>query len=310
VNLDELERDMIRAAQRELAPSSADRERHQATLLARLGGGGLSGGGLAGGSFSSGSFSSGSAGSALGAVGRLPGSGGTLSRAVSSLRSSRFGMLGVGLIVGAMVGGWVGFGLGSRGSAVLAQPDPRVRAVPRASSDATSGAGARGLGALEGTAPTAATQPLGGAERLDAAVAPSEGTSTLQGETLGEPEPGAEGERRSASNAARGRGAAGGRSVASAPPTSSLAAELAMLQRARRALNARNGRLALGIVQDLDEQFPKGVLIEERSATRVLSLCQLERVDEARGVARAFLERYPVSVYAERVRRSCVAAPE
>jgi hypothetical protein len=83
-----------------------------------------------------------------------------------------------------------------------------------------------------------------------------------------------------------------------------------MLQRARRALNARNGRLALGIVQELDEQFPKGVLIEERSATRVLSLCQLERVDEARGVARAFLERYPVSVYAERVRRSCIAVPE
>lgn len=302
MNLDELERDMIRAAQRELAPSSADRERHQASLLARLGGGGLSGGGLSGSS----------TGSALAAIGRLPGSGGALSRMVSSLRGSRFGMLGAGLIVGAMVGGWVGFGLGSSGSAGLAQP-LRARAVERAVSDATSGAGAnardRELGALEGTAQMAPTEPPGGG-RLDAAVGLSEGTSMLQGETLGEPGPGVEGERRVLSSSSKMRNAAAGRNVAAAAPASSLAAELAMLQRARRALNARNGRLALGIVQELDEQFPKGVLIEERSATRVLSLCQLERVDEARGVVRAFLERYPVSVYAERVRRSCIAVPE
>jgi hypothetical protein len=298
MNLDELERDMIRAAQRELAPSSADRERHEATLLARLGGAGSSSGG----------FSGGSAGSALGAVGRSPGSGRALSDAVSSLRSSRFGMLGVGLLVGAMVGGWVGFGLGSRGSAALAQADPRARALARASSKASSGGDARAgaLGALEGTSRAAAAEPLGGAERLDAAVGLSDETSVLQDETIREPDPGPEGERRSTASPSRGRSVAGGRSIA-APTTSSLAAEVAMLQRARRALNARNGRLALGIVQDLDEQFPKGVLIEERSATRVLSLCQLERVDEARGVARVFLERYPVSVYAERVRRSCAA---
>jgi hypothetical protein len=301
VNLDELERDMIRAAQRELAPSSADRERHQATLLARLGGGGLSGGGLSGAG----------TGSALGAIGRSPASGGALSRAVSSLRGSRFGMLGAGLVVGAIVGGWVGFGLGSSGSAGLAPSAVRARAVERAFSDRTAGAGAnardRDLGAVEGTAQATPTEPIGGAGHLDAAAGLSEGTAVLQGETRGEPD--MEGERRSASSTSRVRSAAGGRNVAAAP-TSSLAAELAMLQRARRALNARNGRLALGIVQELDEQFPKGVLIEERSATRVLSLCQLERVDEARGAARAFLERYPVSVYAERVRRSCVAVPE
>jgi hypothetical protein len=81
-----------------------------------------------------------------------------------------------------------------------------------------------------------------------------------------------------------------------------------MLQRARRALNADNGRLALGIVQELDELFPQGVLIEERSATKVLSLCQLERVGEAKEATRAFLERYPASVYAERVRKGCAAA--
>ena len=57
-----------------------------------------------------------------------------------------------------------------------------------------------------------------------------------------------------------------------------------MLQRARRALNAENGRLALGIVEELDERFPKGLLVEERSATRILSLCMLERAAEAGGL--------------------------
>ena len=90
-------------------------------------------------------------------------------------------------------------------------------------------------------------------------------------------------------------------------PESSLAVELAMLQRARRALNAQNGRLALGIVQELDERFPKGLLVEERSATRILSLCMLERAAEARRFAGHFLERHPGSVYAQRVRQSCVA---
>ena len=65
-----------------------------------------------------------------------------------------------------------------------------------------------------------------------------------------------------------------------------------------------------GIVQELDERFPKGVLVEERSATRILSLCQLERVAEAKQAARDFLGRYPSSVYAERVRQSCAASPD
>ena len=79
-----------------------------------------------------------------------------------------------------------------------------------------------------------------------------------------------------------------------------------------RAALARRGdgsdeRLAR--VLELDERFPKGVLVEERNATRILSLCQLERVGEAQRAAREFLDRYPASVYAERVRESCVAGP-
>jgi hypothetical protein len=86
---------------------------------------------------------------------------------------------------------------------------------------------------------------------------------------------------------------------------STLAQELSLLQRARRALNRNDARLALGIVQSLDERFPNGVLMEERSATRILSLCQLERTQEARDQGHRFLAAHPRSVYAERVRDSC-----
>ncbi len=96
----------------------------------------------------------------------------------------------------------------------------------------------------------------------------------------------------------------GRRSVAE-QERSTLAQELALLQRARRALNREDGRLALGIVESLDERFPDGVLMEEREATRILSLCQLQRTDEARAQGQQFLAEHPRSVYAERVRRSC-----
>ena len=87
---------------------------------------------------------------------------------------------------------------------------------------------------------------------------------------------------------------------------STLAQELALLQRARRALNRNDALLALGIVQSLDERFPDGVLMEERAATRILSLCQLGRNDEATEQGHHFLLAHPRSVYAERVRHSCV----
>ena len=42
MNLEELERDMLRGARRDLAPAASDRERHEAELLLRLGAGGRS----------------------------------------------------------------------------------------------------------------------------------------------------------------------------------------------------------------------------------------------------------------------------
>jgi hypothetical protein len=280
VNLEELERDVLRGARRELTPAASDRERH-AELLVRLG--------------------TAHAREPL-ALGARTGSAsaGRWGRASRlQLRGSHFGMLGVGLLVGAMVGGWLGFGLGQGwwGSA---------SSVPSALDVVAPAARAPESGEHGGAAGQAVSPAAG---------LPAPGGAPPAGDVLAAPEglPAPDEVKRSANEVERAsRGAASARPRIARSPTpaaasmeSSLAAELAMLQRARRALAAENGALALGIVEELDERFPKGLLLEERTATRVLSLCKLARVDAARREALRFLERYPASVYAERVRQSC-----
>lgn len=273
MSLDELERAFIRAAQQELGPSAADRERHQAALLERLAVGGPRGGAAAGGVLHE----------------ARAGFAGATGRVRVGLHESRLSMLGVGLVVGAVVGGWLGFGLG-RSSSSAARPaaSASAPAEPHATPPRELGAGeaegvlpALDVLAADAAAPSAAPEPA-----AEATASEPDGRTTARARALAH------------------------RAPPPSKPESSLARELAMLQRARRALNADNGRLALGIVEELDERFPAGVLIEERSATRVLSLCQLERVAEAKQAAQAFLARYPASVYAERVRKSCAAARE
>lgn len=300
MTLDELERRFIRAAQRELVPSAADRGRNEAQLLERLGP----------------ASPWGPAGSGLGLSRRGARSlgSGAVAGALRSALGSRLGMLGAGLVVGAVVGGWFGFGLGRSG----------VSSPP-----AAPGADAPFMMPAPGPA---GPEPIRGAPLVplpDALLPETLPPETLLSETPGLEPPGLEppgvepfgasavpeGEAAPAgADGARQRAASARpkgprRPSAAAPFESSLSVEIAMLQRARRALNDENGRLALGIVLELDERFPKGVLVEERNATRILSLCQLERVGEAQRAAREFLDRYPASVYAERVRESCVAGP-
>lgn len=275
MTVDELERRFIRAAQHELLPSAADRERTQAALLERIAA--EPWGGAAGASGASGV----GLGAATGPSARSLAPG-FVAGVVGAMRGSRVGMLGVGLVVGAVVGGWFGFERGRELERSLGS-DPPAPAAPV-------------------VAPPAPPDPARNASPPEAAPEPPAAEPP-------EPSPAVEvaeaaSARRSGAGAGRARAA---RSAAATQPPSSLAAELAMLQRARRALNAENGRLALGIVEELDERFPNGVLVEERSATRILSLCQLERVAEAKQAARVFLGRYPSSVYAERVRQSCAS---
>ena len=265
---EELERQVIQRAQRELAPSPAIRERHERALLARIAGDAPLVSDVSG----------------LRAVGRPATS--TPWFGFSGLPGR---MLGVGLVVGVLVGGWVGYSLGQHGSDAEARSGTSTPATPGPAATRTD--------------PIPA--PVAFSERSEASENDSPAGSSLTG-----PAPVAASAMVEPSPAGSARPAK--RAVRAAPRVaeSSLAEELAMLQRARRALGAGNGLLALGIVSELDERFPKGVLVEERVATRVFSLCALERVSEARAVGREFLAHHPSSVYAERVRTSCIEAPE
>ena len=88
-------------------------------------------------------------------------------------------------------------------------------------------------------------------------------------------------------------------------PSNSLADELELLRRAERTIRNGNTLVALGLLRDLDEKFPNGQLLEERTAARVMANCQLADADEARARGNAYLLAHPQSVYADRVRALC-----
>ena len=83
--------------------------------------------------------------------------------------------------------------------------------------------------------------------------------------------------------------------------------EISYLRRAQRALRDGNPNLAWGLMTSLDERQPHGALVPERTVTKVIALCALNRVDEARREAHVLLESKPNSVYAERIAQSCAA---
>ncbi len=272
MSLNELERTLLDAARNQLAPSDVDRERHQVELLARMAGAPAWQAHLRwpGGAENDGA--------------RAPFLSGVVARLPAAAKWPRLKSLCVGLVVGAVLGGVLGFGLGRSAESAVEPDEAVLNADASARVGHTSGPGA--------------VSRVSSSERSLKALVPINSV-------VSEPAaPRAASPRAALPPRARSKD---GRRQAAGPPESSLAVELAMLQRARRALNAQNGRLALGIVQELDERFPKGLLVEERSATRILSLCMLERAVEARRFAGQFLDRHPGSVYAQRVRQSCVA---
>lgn len=334
MNLDELERSLLTRAREELTPGALDRERHHVELLARLDGAapwqGIP--------------------SAPAPARAWRAATGKDLAVNASLSWARWKLLAVGLVIGAAIGGWVGFGLGRRASTVA------VESTPAAAVElATGGSGAGPTpslaelpdGAAEGATDSASLAPSaragtsvgsthGAASALEARPRDGElaarGVSTVRSAPKGAAErgaargvgtpahadapSGASAAPAALDGAAHGapRGASRGAAAAEAGSTepgkagSSLAVEVWMLQRARRALNAQNGELALGIVEELDQRFPRGVLMEERNATRILSLCALGRDADARRFTAAFLGEHPGSVYAARVRDSCGAS--
>ncbi len=91
-------------------------------------------------------------------------------------------------------------------------------------------------------------------------------------------------------------------------PALALSAEVALLDRARRALKAGAPQDALVAVRAHARSFPDGVLAPERETIRITALCALGRLDEARRRGRRFLARYPHSPLAPTVRASCATA--
>lgn len=91
---------------------------------------------------------------------------------------------------------------------------------------------------------------------------------------------------------------------AAAPGETPLAAELALLAKAQRALRDGRASAALGLVQQHALRFPDGSLQEERDGIEVLARCMLND-EEAPRAARAFLADAPESPLAARVRKEC-----
>jgi hypothetical protein len=94
---------------------------------------------------------------------------------------------------------------------------------------------------------------------------------------------------------------------APAPTADSLQEERAILARATAALRAGDAGAALDAVAEHAKKFPKGLLVEERSATKVLGLCAAGKVAQGEQARDAFLARWPRSVHAARVQAACAA---
>jgi hypothetical protein len=95
-----------------------------------------------------------------------------------------------------------------------------------------------------------------------------------------------------------------------APSTpNTLAQETAALRAAGEALRAGTPARALQLLDGFNHDFPNAVLGQEALATRVSALCAGGRAAEARDLATRFLQRYPRSPVAARVKASCAFAP-
>lgn len=94
------------------------------------------------------------------------------------------------------------------------------------------------------------------------------------------------------------------------PATTSSATrdELLLLQRTERAVRAGNSALALMLVGELEAQYPRTELLEERRALELLSYCVADATDSVSRAER-FLREHPRSVYAERIDALCQVEP-
>lgn len=85
-------------------------------------------------------------------------------------------------------------------------------------------------------------------------------------------------------------------------PADALAAELALIQAAKR---ARTPSAALELLEQHALDFPNGTMESEREALAVVALCQLDRPEDARTRARSLVAQRPGLPLLERMRSEC-----
>jgi len=94
--------------------------------------------------------------------------------------------------------------------------------------------------------------------------------------------------------------------VAEAPkPGNEIRQEVALLSKAQAALSRGRPQEALEALSEHAQRFPRGVLSEERAATRVRTLCALGRTREAAAELKRIETLNPTSAYLSRARESC-----
>jgi hypothetical protein len=87
------------------------------------------------------------------------------------------------------------------------------------------------------------------------------------------------------------------RRTARHPPSVDLAAESALVERARTALGRGDAAAALAAIDEHTRRFPRGTMSEERDAVRIQALALTGRLEDARARARDFRARFPHSLF-------------
>lgn len=93
------------------------------------------------------------------------------------------------------------------------------------------------------------------------------------------------------------------------PGPSALAAELALLRRARDAIDLHDPEAALQRLAEYARDFPDGQMRQDHSLMRVEALCARGDTPQARAEARAFLHQYPGSPHTTRIQTICSDLP-
>jgi hypothetical protein len=91
----------------------------------------------------------------------------------------------------------------------------------------------------------------------------------------------------------------------SSKPGNEIRQEVALLSKAQTALSRGRPQEALAALSEHAQRFPKGVLTEERVATRARTLCALGRRPEAETELKRIERLNPTSAYLARARESC-----